>query len=60
MRRKLKPVPEFRSEAAERKVWETHDATEYVDWAKAERARFPKLKPSTAVRRRRAGRSAWR
>jgi predicted DNA binding CopG/RHH family protein len=44
---KLKSVPKFRSEATERKFWETHDSTEYVDWSKAERARLPNLKPST-------------
>ncbi len=43
----LKPIPKFRSEAAERKFWETHDSTPYVDWSKARPARFPNLKPST-------------
>jgi predicted DNA binding CopG/RHH family protein len=47
MRRKLKPIPHFRSEAEERKFWETHDTTLYVDWSKAQRARFPNLKLST-------------
>jgi predicted DNA binding CopG/RHH family protein len=47
MSRKLKPVPRFRSEAEERKFWETHDSTDYVDWSKAERVRLPNLKPST-------------
>jgi predicted DNA binding CopG/RHH family protein len=44
---KLKPIPKFRSEAEERKFWETHDSTDYVDWSKAQRARFPNLKLST-------------
>jgi predicted DNA binding CopG/RHH family protein len=44
---KLKPVPSFDSEAEERRFWETHDSTEYVDWSKARRMRFPNLKPST-------------
>ena len=44
---KVRSVPKFRSEAAERKFWATHDSTEYVDWSKAERARLPNLKPST-------------
>ena len=47
MTRKLKPVPHFKSEAQERKFWETHDSTDYVDWSSAKRARFPNLKPST-------------
>jgi predicted DNA binding CopG/RHH family protein len=47
MRRKTKPVPTFRSEAEERRFWETHDSSPYIDWSKAQRARFPNLKPST-------------
>ena len=47
--KKLKPVPPFKSEAEERKFWETHDSTDYVDWSKATRARFPNLKPSTVA-----------
>lgn len=47
MKRKLKPIPHFRSEAEERKFWETHDSTDYVDWSKAQRVRFPNLKLST-------------
>lgn len=47
MSKKLKPVPRFKSEAAEQKFWNTHDSTEYVDWSRAERATFSKLKPST-------------
>ena len=42
-----KPVPKFRSEAQERKFWETYDSTTYLDWSKATPARFPNLKPST-------------
>jgi len=47
MNKKLKSIPEFRSEAVERRVWETHASSDYVDWSKAERARLPNLKPST-------------
>jgi hypothetical protein len=44
---KLKSIPAFKTEAAERKFWETHD---YVDGSKAERLRFANLKPSkTAI-----------
>jgi len=46
---KSKPVPRFKTEAEERKLWETHDSTDYVDWSKAQRARFPNLKPSTTA-----------
>jgi predicted DNA binding CopG/RHH family protein len=46
---KRKPIPAFRSEAEERKFWETHDSTDYVDWSTARRVRFPNLKPSTTA-----------
>lgn len=41
------PIPTFKSEAEERAFWESHDSTDYVDWSKAERVRFPNLKPSS-------------
>jgi predicted DNA binding CopG/RHH family protein len=44
---KLKPIPKFVSEAAERNFWATADTTEYFDWTQARRAVFPNLKPST-------------
>lgn len=45
MSKKLKPIPHFKSEVEERKFWQTHDSTEYVDWSKAIRgAMFPNLK----------------
>jgi predicted DNA binding CopG/RHH family protein len=47
MAKKFKPLPRFKNEDAERRFWETHDSTEYVDWSKARRVRFPNLKPST-------------
>ncbi len=42
-----KQLPKFKSEAAERRFWATHDSTDYLDWRKAERVLFPNLKPST-------------
>ena len=49
MSKRLKPIPKFANEAAERAFWESpgNDSTEYVDWSKAKLAVFPKLKPST-------------
>ena len=48
MTKKLKKIPRFANEDAERSFWETHDSTDYVDWSKAERGvRFPNLKFST-------------
>jgi predicted DNA binding CopG/RHH family protein len=49
MKKKLKPIPRFKSEAEERKFWERRDSTDYVDWRAAERVRLPKLKPSTTA-----------
>ncbi len=49
MSRKLKPIPKFRTEAEERKFWETHDPTDYIHWSKARRVRFPNLKLSTTA-----------
>lgn len=49
MSAKLKPIPRFRSEAEERKFWETHDTTDYLDWSKAQRVQFPNLKLSTTA-----------
>ena len=46
-KKKLKPIPRFRNEAEERAFWESHDTTDYVDWSKARRVRFPNLKMST-------------
>jgi predicted DNA binding CopG/RHH family protein len=46
---KFKPVPKFKSEAAERKFWESHDTSEYFDLSKARRVTFPNLKLSTAT-----------
>jgi len=43
----LKRIPSFKSEAEERKFWETHDSTGYVDWTQARAVRFPRLRPST-------------
>jgi len=47
MSKKLRTIPKFKSEAEERRFWETHDTTEYFDSTKMEHIRFPNLKPST-------------
>lgn len=48
-KRKPKTIPKFRSEAAERRFWESHDSVDYIDWSRAKQARFPNLQPSTAT-----------
>lgn len=47
MPKRTKTTPKLRSEPQERRFWETHDSTPYVDWSVAQSARFPNLKPST-------------
>ena len=47
MKKNLKAIPKFKSEAEERRFWEEHDSTEHVDWSGAKAVRFPNLKPST-------------
>lgn len=47
MRRRAMPIPTFESEAEERRFWESHGSTDYLDWSRAERVRLPNLKPST-------------
>lgn len=47
MNKPLKKIPKFRSEAAERRFWATHDTTEYFDAAKTETVAFANLRTST-------------
>jgi predicted DNA binding CopG/RHH family protein len=49
MRTKRKSVPVFKDEAEERRFWETHDSTDYLDWGKAVQVRLPNLKPTTTA-----------
>lgn len=42
----MKKIPTFRNEDEERTFWARHDSTDHVDWTKAQRVVFPKLKPS--------------
>ena len=44
---KLKKIPQFKTEAEERKFWETHDSSDYVDWRHAQPVAMANLKPST-------------
>lgn len=43
----MKKMPKFKSEAEERRFWQQHDSTEYIDWSSAREVMLPKLKPST-------------
>ena len=47
--KKLKVIPEFRTDEDAGAFWMTHDTTDYLDWSKARRVTFPNLRPSTAT-----------
>lgn len=49
MKKPLKRIPEFASEAGERAFWQApdRDSTQYLDWSKGRLARFPNVKLST-------------
>ncbi len=42
-----KKIPVFKTEAEERRFWQTHNSADYVDWSDAQEVVLPKLKPST-------------
>lgn len=44
---KLKKIPKFKNEDAERDFWATHDTTEYFDMSKPIKLDLSKLQPST-------------
>lgn len=43
---KPKQIPKFKTEDEEREFWAAHDSAEYLDWSKAKKLRFTKLRPS--------------
>ena len=45
--KKMKTIPRFETEDAEREFWATHDSTDHVDWSRARKVTFSRLKPST-------------
>lgn len=49
MTKPREPIPRFETEAQEHAFWEdaAQDSTGFVDWASAQRATLPNLKPST-------------
>ena len=42
-----KKIPKFANEAEERRFWQQHDSSEYLDWSDAEDIVLSRLKPST-------------
>lgn len=47
MKKQTKEIPEFANEQEERRFWEEHDSSEYVDWTEAKPVILPNLKPTT-------------
>jgi predicted DNA binding CopG/RHH family protein len=47
MKKRLKTIPKFASEKEERRFWEQHDSSEYLDWSQAQPVVMPNLKPTT-------------
>ena len=47
MKKQLRKIPRFKSEAAERRFWQRVDSTEYVDYSRMEKWGFPNLKLTT-------------
>lgn len=47
MKKKLKKIPEFKTEDEEAKFWNTHSSVDYFDWSKAQHVVFPNLKPTS-------------
>jgi predicted DNA binding CopG/RHH family protein len=43
---KEQQIPRFQSEEEEREFWATHDATDFIDFAQAQQALMPNLKPT--------------
>lgn len=47
MKKRLKSVPDFANEDEERRFWEQHDSSDYLDWKQAQQVVMPNLKPTT-------------
>lgn len=47
MKKRRKAIPEFANEEEERKFWESHDSSDYLDWNRAQPVVMPNLKPTT-------------
>jgi predicted DNA binding CopG/RHH family protein len=43
---RFKQIPKFINEDEERDFWAKHDSVEFLDWSKAKKYRFTRLRPS--------------
>ncbi|MDD3465746.1 MAG: BrnA antitoxin family protein [Campylobacterales bacterium] len=41
-----KNIPDFATEQEAQEFWAANDSTEYINWNKAKKAKFPNLKPT--------------
>lgn len=46
-----KKLPKFVNVAEEAVFWQHHDSVDYIDWSKAKRVTFPRLKRLKSLRR---------
>jgi predicted DNA binding CopG/RHH family protein len=44
--KRLKKIPKFKDEDAEREFWSKADSTEYIDWSKAQKLVLPNFRPT--------------
>src|SRR5436305_13058268 len=44
--KRLKKIPKFKDEDAEREFWSKADSTEYIDWSKAQKLILPNFRPT--------------
>jgi len=41
--KKMKPIPEFKTELEEFEFWSKADSTQFINWEKAKQVHFPNL-----------------
>jgi predicted DNA binding CopG/RHH family protein len=46
-KQRIRKIPKFENEDQKRAFWAEHDSVDFVDWRRAERVRFPNLRPTT-------------
>jgi predicted DNA binding CopG/RHH family protein len=44
--KRLKKIPKFKDEDAEREFWAKADSTEYIDWSRAQKLVLPNFRPT--------------
>jgi predicted DNA binding CopG/RHH family protein len=44
--KRLKKIPKFKDENAEREFWSSADSTEYINWSEAQKLILPNFRPT--------------